>query len=121
MPDKIDREQIQQDGEEYVTIRRAAELYDVSQGTVRNWIDRKSITTHQTGVPRPIYLKRSELDKLMEYEPVPVVRRVPVTLELDESLLAQVEALASRRTPTRAIVEASLRDWLAKQIADATK
>ena len=50
----------------------------------------------------------------------PPVRRV--TLELEEALLVEVEATVLGGTdPLRAIVEAALRDWLAKQIADAPK
>jgi excisionase family DNA binding protein len=51
-------------GESYLTVADVAELLQLNQQTVRNWIDQGSLPAVRVG--RRVRIRRSDLDRLLE-------------------------------------------------------
>ncbi len=62
---------VTENGDEYLTIRKAAEISHKAENTIRYWIDQGLLPTYQRGyAPRPRYIKRSELEELIKMRPI---------------------------------------------------
>jgi excisionase family DNA binding protein len=108
--------------DEFLTARQIAELLQVNQQTVRNWIDRRELPAVRVG-PRRVRVRRGDLDRFVEAGATMPELPEPEPAEVDEGSIAWATFGAPMAEATAALERTDQMEVLKalERLAEATQ